>query len=119
LTIFGESFADAKWVLRILIVGQLFNTVSGSTGHLLMMSANERAVRNATILSFVFGLLLSMSLIPVLGAIGAAIAVAGSMMLTNIFIWVIVHDQLGINVFRPNFRFVMNYWRPSTQNTGS
>lgn len=106
LMIFGDSFVDAKWVLRILIIGQLFNTVSGSASHLLMMSANERAVRNATLASLLVGLLLSFSLIPIWGAIGAAMAVAGSMVVTNICIWAIASKQLGVNVFRPSFSFV-------------
>ncbi len=117
LTIFGDSFADAKWVLRILVIGQLFNTVSGTAGHLLMMSANERAVRNAMLVSLVLGLVLSLSLIPSFGAIGAAAAVAGSMMLTNALIWVIVHEQLGINVFRPSLSFATNYLRTRQQSS--
>ncbi len=111
LSLFGPQFTEAKWVLRILVLGQVFNAASGSLGYLLMMSGNERALRNGTAVSAVAGIALSFALIPSLGTYGAAIAVAGVLAIYNILIWAIVHQRLGVNVFKPDVAFVWKYIR--------
>ncbi len=107
LSIFGPQFAEAKWVLRILVSGQLCNVITGGNGFLLIMSGNERSFRNSSIISTVGGLVLAFLLIPRFGVIGAAIAAAVSLLIWNSSIWLHVYMNLGINVMNPDPGFSM------------
>ncbi|MDH3538101.1 MAG: oligosaccharide flippase family protein, partial [Gammaproteobacteria bacterium] len=79
LGLFGPEFESAEQSLHILVIGQLFNLLTGPAGYLLAMSGHERLLRTISIATVVFMILLSIGLIPLLGSTGAAIAVTSGM----------------------------------------
>ena len=46
MSLFGPEFRAGGPVLTILAAGQYVNVLTGSVGYLLMMTGNERLVRN-------------------------------------------------------------------------
>ncbi len=74
LGFFGEEYRDAGWILIILSFGQLINVMSGSVGYVLMMSGHSRLYRNSSFCAALLSIGLALWLVPVFGAIGAAVA---------------------------------------------
>jgi len=77
-TVIGEP------VLKILLVGQLINVISGSVGMLLQMTSNEKIFLKITFISVVLNILLNITLIPKFGLIGSAYSNLLSFSLINI-----------------------------------
>lgn len=118
LSLFGSQFRDATWLLRILVLGQFVNAATGSVGYLLNMSGNQHHFRNAVTLSAIVSIVLSLALIPLLGTIGAAIAVSASLTVSNISSAYKVKQSLGINVLKPDFFFVTALLRSNAVSKG-
>jgi O-antigen/teichoic acid export membrane protein len=96
MALFGPGFDRGALPLAILAVGQFFTLASGSAGHLLMMSGNERVYSAAVVLAGATQLLLGLFLIPVLGSIGAALATALTLAGLNLLSAMAVRRRLGI-----------------------
>ena len=95
--LFGEKFVVGAGALTILSIGQFVNVVTGSVGCLLMMSCNEKLMRNNVIFSAFLTLLLNLILVPRYGMYGAAYATAISLSCQNIFAVILVKRTLKIN----------------------
>ena len=95
--LFGKEFVWAYIPLLILLGGQLINSATGSVGFLLNMTGHERDSSWGMTLAAGINIVLNFFLIPLLGAKGAAIATAVSMITWNIVIWWLVRKRLGIN----------------------
>jgi O-antigen/teichoic acid export membrane protein len=89
--IFGPRFADYGAVLAILAVGQFVTACTGSVGNLLVMSGQERIMRNIYLTVGTINFFLLWGLISVAGVFGAAAATALSLSAINIaaayFVW--------------------------------
>lgn len=96
MRMFGDDFKKGGVLLAILAVGQFINVATGSVGYLLMMSGNERLMRDNTIVVGVVTVILSIILIPTFGAIGAAISTAISMAMLNLGALLLVWKKMGI-----------------------
>lgn len=96
VTLFGPDFSSAFWPLLILASGQLANAGIGPTGMLLNMTGYERDVTRVAAIAAGVNLALNLALIPLLGVIGAALATSVSMVLWNVWLWVLVQTRLGI-----------------------
>lgn len=92
LSIFGVEFIAGYDLLIILIVGQVFNAAMGSVGLLLTMTRHEKDALGGVVIGFIINIILCSVLIPLYGAIGAAIAAT-----LNVFIW---NTIFGILVFK-------------------
>ncbi len=99
LSIFGEQFKQGAVVLMILSIGQFINVATGSVGYLLMMSGNERLMRNNLLFCMLVVLLTSYMLIPLYGVIGAAISAGVVVGVQNLIAFVMVKRKLGIHIF--------------------
>ena len=96
LRLFGPSFEAGSSVLVIGAVGQLVNCSVGSVGYLLLMSGNQnRLIRVQIVMAFV-SVVVNVTLIPILGIIGAAIAASGVNIAGNIWNLSEVRKALGI-----------------------
>ena len=97
MLLFGPEFVDGAQLLQILATGQFLNAICGSVGILLIMSGNERDVRNVVLISGIFALLTVWTLTAFFGesgnALGTAMAVAGQNLMT-VFL---VRKRLGFN----------------------
>jgi len=96
LQLFGNEFAQGVLILVILAVGEFVNVATGPVGYLLTMSGHDRQLWASTILSATVNVGLCLALIPVHGAIGAAIAAATSVVVNNITNVYLVWRHLGI-----------------------
>lgn len=96
MSLFGERFAAGAPILVILSLGQLFNAGTGSVAQVLVMSGNERAMRNVTLTSLLLSVAFYLVLIPLWGMRGAAVAVALSVAFQNLIATVAVRCALGV-----------------------
>ena len=95
LGLFGENYKEAVQPLRLLACAELITGTLGSVGFLLIMSGNEKVLRNNLIIAGGLSLVAALVLIPTIGLLGAVIATgvgnAGSNMLSA---WA-VRQKLG------------------------
>lgn len=96
LGLFGPEFESAEQALHILVIGQLFNLLTGPAGYLLAMSGHERLLRSISIATAVLMILMSIGLIPLLGSTGAAIAVTSGMIFQKSLCSIFVMRHLGM-----------------------
>jgi O-antigen/teichoic acid export membrane protein len=97
---FGPEFRAGAGVLALLSVGQFVNVATGSVVYLLVMSGNERAVRNNVAMNLVISLLLCIILIPRFGLMGAGLSGALSVSLLNLTMAALVYRYLAINMWK-------------------
>lgn len=99
LKLFGDGFADGKIELQILILGQLINVVTGSAANLLMMTGHESRLRTVNIASSAMAVFAGLILIPLYGAMGAAIATSVAVATQNLFAAWYVTRYVNISPF--------------------
>jgi len=96
LSIFGKEFVAGYKILIILSIGQLFNAAMGSVGLLLTMTRHEHDMLWGVLIGFVINATLNMFLIPLYGAIGAAISTTIYTLLWNVIIAILVFKRIDI-----------------------
>lgn len=96
LGVFGAEFPRGAGALRLLVLGQAVNVLTGSVGYLLMMTGHERLMRDTIVAAGVANVLLNALLVPRYGMTGAAAATAASLAGMNLASMVLVHRHLGI-----------------------
>lgn len=94
--IFGASFLSGDTVLKVLIIGQFINAISGAIGYLLMMTGHEKTIRNSQAFCAITMILLNIILIPRYGALGAAISFSSILILQNLLATLLVWKKLKI-----------------------
>lgn len=99
LSIWGEEFKEAYWILIILGFGQLVNLSTGAVGIILTMTGHEKTQRNISLCFMMVFLILSFTLIPIYGALGASIATATTILGINITKLIYVNKNIKINVY--------------------
>ena len=103
MRIFGQDFERGWPILIVGTIGQLISCGVGSVGYLLLMSGNERRLLRVQMFMSLLMLLMSVSLVPIFGIVGAAVASA----ITNagINIWNLreVKIRLGLSPFSRSF----------------
>jgi O-antigen/teichoic acid export membrane protein len=92
----GSGFSAGASILVILTIGQLVNVLTGSVGYLLMMSGNEKLLRNRAMVMSVIFISLNALFIRNYGIVGAAIAASFCMIATNLTEAYLVRLKLGI-----------------------
>lgn len=95
ISLYGIEFEDSYYVLLILSVGLVINSISGSVGHFMNMCGYENIFRNVIAFSFIVNLSLNIILIPSLGIYGAAIATSVTQILWNVILTVIIYLKYG------------------------
>lgn len=117
LGIFGPEFVQGENLLRIIAVAQLINVTTGSVGFLLNMTGHEKLMRNIAIGSNAVGLAAFFILIPLLGALGAALSLSLTLVIQNIIALVFVWQKLGIWMLpTPNFILWIANWCQENKN---
>ncbi len=100
MQLFGSEFAEGTTVLRILSVAQLINVLTGPIGSVLIMTGGERYSLGNSLLSLGVALLTALTLIPLYGLTGAAIASALTLSVRNLVGWLIVAFKLKLPSLR-------------------
>lgn len=83
---FGASYVDAYPVLSIIMLGTFINAISGSAGTLMNSCNQEKEVFSALLWALVLSVIVSVVLIPMFGAVGAACSVTVSLAIWNIIL---------------------------------
>lgn len=95
--IYGNEYSVGYRALVIISIGQAINAFFGSSIAILTMSGNEKFVINGMFLSVAINIILNIVLIPGLGIDGAAIGVAVSMLVWNLYLWSSIKKQISID----------------------
>jgi O-antigen/teichoic acid export membrane protein len=93
---FGREFVNGAAILKILATAQFLNVAAGPVGPLLMMTGNERAVRNSIFLSAAVSLVLNYIFIINYGITGAALASGIALVTVNLYCLFEVQRRLKI-----------------------
>lgn len=94
--VYGETYAPAANVLRILILAQIINAAFGPTGLLLIMTGHERRGTRALIIAFIVNLVALAILSPIWGSIGAAVSLLLATLTWNAILWLDARRLLAI-----------------------
>ena len=99
---FGPEFASGGAVaFRILLAGQVINLGTGPVGYILLMGKRERSYRNNTAIAAGIHLLLLGALLPAFGILGASIATAVALALSNLLHLRSCRRELGLATIGP------------------
>ncbi|WP_412722457.1 oligosaccharide flippase family protein [Alteromonas sp. D210916BOD_24] len=98
LAIFGDNFVTGSNALRILILAQFVNVLTGPIGMVLLMGNKANIVNICTALSLLIGCLLIILLTNKYSLVGASIGAAAGMSLANLGMAYLAFFR--INVFR-------------------
>lgn len=99
LSLFGDRFSTASTVLLVLVVGQLFNVITGPVGYVLTMTGRTRLQLWNSLLALAVQGGAAVILIPSWGLLGAAAANAGGMVCVNLARLVEAYWLLRIHPF--------------------
>jgi O-antigen/teichoic acid export membrane protein len=97
LGLFGAEFSDASWVLIVLLVGHMISAATGSVGYLMTLTGHQREAAHVYGGVAALHLAVSVVAIPLLGTIGAALAVSFSNAVWNLWLHRLVVRRLGIH----------------------
>ena len=98
LSVFGAEFAAATTILGILTLGQYLAVLTGNANDLLMMSGQEKILRNIVAVTTIAYVALLILMVPAIGAEGAAVARAVQLVATNVISAVCVYKIVGVNL---------------------
>jgi len=102
-TVYGPAFEAAYVPLVILCVGQLVNASMGSVASLLNMTGHERDTTKSVFVGAIVNVVLNLSLVPVWGMTGAAVATSTTLIVWNLIMWRKARLRTGIET-SPLFR---------------
>lgn len=108
LSVFGESFREARTALVLLAVAMLFNFGTGPVATTLVMIGRSRLALLDYVIVVVVEVALGVWLIPRYGLLGAAIARVIGTALSNVLRLIQVHHIIGFHPYR------LDYWKPIT-----
>jgi len=98
MAFFGPGFDQGSDLLRILVLGQVINAVTGPVGYLLIMSGNERDMRTIALICGPTAVALAFALTIPFGSTGAAVSTAIAVSLQNILAAFYVRKRLGFSI---------------------
>lgn len=93
---FGDDFGSAWLPLIILSMAHVISTAIGPTGLILNMTGYERYVTRAVTIAALVNIALNFALIPLFGAVGAAIATGIALIFWKAWLWFTAKRKLGV-----------------------
>ena len=96
LALFGHDFHGGIWALRILALGELGKVLTGFAGLALVMTGHERDLTAGVAIAAGLNIALNVTLIPVWGVDGAAVAGAVSVVASNVFLVYLLWGRLRV-----------------------
>jgi len=98
LSLFGSEFQGATLALRILCVGQLVTSFTGSVTQLLLMAGEERRAAIAVGIGAILNVVFDVALIPIWGLEGAAVGATASLIASEVLLVWAVRTRLGVRL---------------------
>jgi O-antigen/teichoic acid export membrane protein len=96
LQLFGPEFVAARGVLLILSLGQLVNVGAGSVGYLMTMTGHQNQSAMVMGVTALVNVILNLIGIHLGGIVGVAMATAFSLALWNVWLYLLVVQELGV-----------------------
>lgn len=110
LSFFGVEFLEnGTLILRILVLGQFLNAITGSVGVFMNMTGYQKMNRNITLLVAFISIITTVLLTKNFGATGTAIAVSGSIGLNNLIAAFLVRKKTGFSTFYNPFEIFQKF----------
>jgi len=109
LSIFGEEFLIGYLPMLIMLIGNFFNVATGSVGTFLVMTGNEKLVRNVSVLNFIISIALYWFLIPVIGIYGAALTKTVTLIIINSYLTLKLNSVAKINLFDQKYSLLVAF----------
>jgi O-antigen/teichoic acid export membrane protein len=97
LGLFGAGFVSGESTVTILVIGQWISAAMGAVAGLLVMTGHSKEVAIGIGAGTIANVLLCMVLIPRMGAVGAAIAVAARTLMWNLILTWFVRQRLDLS----------------------
>lgn len=104
LALFRPEFVAAYPALLILVTGQFFHSLSGSTGLFMNMTGQQKALRNIMGGAALLNVVLNITLTPQIGLLGAAIAACSSTVFWNAAALILIYRKFGGSIAYVPFR---------------
>jgi O-antigen/teichoic acid export membrane protein len=103
---FGAEFTVAYPAMLLLIAGQFFNSISGSTAYFMNMTGNQNVFRNIVVVAALINVILNILLTPYYGIYGAGFAAMTSSIVWNAAVLVFLKLKFGKTTgFFPRIRY--------------
>ncbi|MGH8624652.1 MAG: polysaccharide biosynthesis C-terminal domain-containing protein, partial [Gammaproteobacteria bacterium] len=99
LGLFGPVFAEGRWALRLLALGQLINASTGPVGYLMGLTGYQNLSARVFGITAMVNIVLNATFIPIWGLEGAALATMGTTILWNVWLYILIKKHLGIRSF--------------------
>jgi O-antigen/teichoic acid export membrane protein len=96
LSVFGPGFSDGAGAVRIMVIGDLVNVLTGFGGVALVMSGRESDLARSVLIGAVLNVGIVGILVPLYGIAGAAIAAAIALAASNIAMTWLAWRGLGV-----------------------
>lgn len=97
LDLFGAEFAVGYTPLMILVAGKAVGALTGPAGYGMMMTGHQGAASRIEGITAVANLAGNLALVPLYGALGAAVATAATHSLRNVVFALTLYRRIGIN----------------------
>ncbi|MEZ8325723.1 hypothetical protein AB6D00_19425 [Vibrio cyclitrophicus] len=95
--LFGLDFYEYGYLLKVLLIGQFINLLTGTVGYLLNMTNNEADMRNIVLIMGPLSLIFCFIMTYIWGVLGTVIASSLSMIFQNLLACYFVKLRLGFN----------------------
>ncbi|WP_222982673.1 flippase [Flagellimonas meishanensis] len=99
LSFFGEEYVAGKHVLRILLLAQLTNVVTGPVGPIMQMTGKQRKLQRFIAIALFVNVALSLILVVFYETVGVAIANALGMVLWNVLGMLYIRKKLKLKTY--------------------
>ncbi|MCB1724512.1 MAG: oligosaccharide flippase family protein [Gammaproteobacteria bacterium] len=94
---FGQSYIAAYPILVILIMGNVFNVLTGSCSSVLLLGGRRIWLSAVNAVAACAGIILALLLVPRWGGVGAALSTATVVVGANAVMWWIVKKEFGVS----------------------
>jgi len=108
MRIAGDSFIVGANALRLICLGQLFNSVVGSSGYINAMIGRLLCNFYAGLAALILNLILNFCFIPAYGMEGAALATAAALPVWNIINFIFMYQTLSMHPF--DWHYIGIFW---------
>jgi O-antigen/teichoic acid export membrane protein len=115
LALFGDPFLAGQPLMVILAIGLVAQASTGPAEALLNMLHQERSCAAVYAGCFAFNLVACLLLIPSFGAMGAACAMAGALILKSVLLFAVIKTKLSLHAFICGNAVGVNRTSPSGQ----
>lgn len=98
LGLLGDDFRSAAPYLRVMLLGALVNSLTGSTTQVLLMSDNRRRLARSSTIGLIVLALVALATVPSLGVAGVAVGLAAANAAIGLAEWWSIRSELGVRV---------------------